>query len=93
MKPGDSLTAVVRIRYFARLREALGCSEEELAIPAEVHTVGALTRFLRLRGGPWGAELAADRPVLVAVNEEMAGPDTRIQQGDTVAYMPPVTGG
>ncbi len=93
MKPRDSETAVVRIRYFARLREALSCSEEELAIPAGVQTVGELRKFLCSREGPWARELAAGRPLLVAVNEDMAGPDTPIGKGDTIAFMPPVTGG
>jgi molybdopterin synthase sulfur carrier subunit len=93
MKPSDSATAVVRIRYFARLREALGCSEEDLAIPAGVHTVGDLARFLRARGGAWAVELAAGKPVLIAVNEDMAASDAPIRKGDTVAFMPPVTGG
>lgn len=93
MKPRDSETAVLRIRYFARLREALGSAGEELAIPAGVRTVGELMQCLRSRGGAWAAELAAGRPVLAAVNEEMAGPDTPIGEGDTVAFMPPVTGG
>ena len=93
MKPRDSQTAVIRIRYFARLREVLGCAEEELAVPAEVRTVGELTQFLRSRKGAWAAELADGRPVLVAVNEDMSGPDTPVSRGDTVAFMPPVTGG
>lgn len=93
MKPGDSQTAVVRIRYFARLREALGCSEEELVVPAGLRTVSDLVAFLRSRGGAWAAELAAGRPVLVALNEDMADGDRPIGHGDTVAFMPPVTGG
>jgi molybdopterin synthase sulfur carrier subunit len=93
MKPSDTAAAVIRIRYFARLREALGCAEEDLAIPAAVHTVGELAQFLRSRGGVWAAELAPGRPVLVAVNEDMASPDVPIRKGDTIAFMPPVTGG
>ncbi|HWQ39727.1 MAG TPA: molybdopterin converting factor subunit 1 [Burkholderiales bacterium] len=93
MKPADSQTAVVRLRYFARLREALDCSEEELVVPAGVRTVSDLMAFLRTRGGAWAAELAAGRPVLVAVNEDMADADRPIGHGDTVAFMPPVTGG
>ncbi|MGH8632235.1 MAG: molybdopterin converting factor subunit 1 [Burkholderiales bacterium] len=93
MKPRDSAAAIVRVRYFARLREALGCSEEDLAIPAGVSTVGDLAQFLRARGGAWAAELAAGKPVLVAVNEDMAAPDMPIHKGDTIAFMPPVTGG
>ena len=38
-------------------------------------------------------ELAPGKPVLIAVNQDMAGADTPIRSGDTVALMPPVTGG
>jgi len=93
MKPGDSAAAIVRIRYFARLREALGCSEEDLAMPAAVHTVGDLAQFLRSRGGAWAVELAAGKPLLIAVNEDMAAAEAPIRKGDTIAFMPPVTGG
>ncbi len=32
-------------------------------------------------------------PVLVAVNQEIGGPDTRLKQEDDVALLPPVSGG
>jgi molybdopterin synthase sulfur carrier subunit len=55
--------------------------------------VAGLTAWLRQRGGAWAHELAPGRPVLIAVNQDMAGADTPIRSGDTVALMPPVTGG
>ena len=93
MKPNETQTSTVNILYFARLREALGKDQEQLVLPAEVATIADLTQFLRDRGGAWSTELGAGRSVRVAVNQDMAGPDTAIRGGEEIAYFPPVTGG
>jgi molybdopterin synthase sulfur carrier subunit len=85
--------SAVRVRYFARLKEALGRDAERLVLPPDVTTVAALRQHLQGRGGAWAAELAPGRAVRVAVNQDMATAETRIQAGDEVAFFPPVTGG
>ncbi len=84
---------MVTIVYFARLREALGKASEQLALPADVRDLDALRNLLIARGGAWAAELAGTRAVRAAVNQDMAQGDTRIKDGDEVAFFPPVTGG
>ena len=93
MKPDDSRIATIEVLYFARLREAFGCDSEQVAVPESVKNVAGLTAWLRQRGATWARELAPGKPVLIAVNEDMARADTPIRSGDTVALMPPVTGG
>jgi sulfur-carrier protein len=93
MKPRDSQTAVIRILYFARLREVLGRTEEELVLPDDVRDVGGLLAFLRNRGGAWSQELAPGRPVRTAVNQDMSDAEAAIKGGDEIAFFPPVTGG
>jgi len=83
----------VTVLYFARLREALGRDAEDLALPADVRTAGALRDLLRNRGGVWETELAAAKPVRIAVNQSMANVNTAIGAGDEIAFFPPVTGG
>jgi len=83
---------MITVRYFARLREALGTGEESLALPPEVSTVADLMTELRRRGAPWSDELAAPA-VLIAVDQEAAKPDTPIADGMEIAFFPPVTGG
>jgi len=47
---------MLNIHYFASLRETLGQGSEALALPADVHDVGALVMHLAtLRGDPWTA--------------------------------------
>ena len=62
-------------------------------MPAGVRDLRVLRALLRSRGGAWAEELADDRPVRAAVNQDMARGDTRIADGDEVAFFPPVTGG
>ena len=87
------MNGTLKLVFFARLREDLGTTAEELALPAGVGTVAALRAHLAARGGAWGATLAQGRAVRVAVNQQMAQPATPVKPGDEVAFFPPVTGG
>ncbi|MES2237372.1 MAG: molybdopterin converting factor subunit 1 [Rugosibacter sp.] len=82
----------IHLLYFAGLREALGVTTETLELPAGIETVTALRELLAARGAPWIA-LVTTKNLRAAVNQQMAGQDTRIQAGDEVAFFPPVTGG
>jgi len=84
---------MIRILYFARLREQLGTAGEALAPAADLATVGDILALLRHRGGAWSELLAEEEPVLAAVNQELARPETPVADGDEVAFFPPVTGG
>jgi molybdopterin synthase sulfur carrier subunit len=84
---------MIRVLYFARLKEALGTGGEEVAWVSGLHDVGSLVEWLCSRGGAWAEELAPGRAVRVAVNQQMAGYDAPIADGDEVAFFPPVTGG
>ncbi len=83
---------MIKVCYFARLREELGTGEEELALPDGVTDVGALREWLSQRGDTWQQALSAPA-VLIALNHETAQPGTPIKEGDEVAFFPPVTGG
>lgn len=84
---------MIRILYFARLRERLGVSEEQLDHPDGVRDVGALIRHLRQRGAPWAEVLGEGETLMMAVNQELARTDTPVQDGDEIGLFPPVTGG
>jgi molybdopterin synthase sulfur carrier subunit len=82
----------VRVLYFARLRETFGLDREFLELP-EGATVAVLLVTLRTRGGDWDACLAPNRAFRVAVDQDVADPDTPLREGAEVALFPPVTGG
>ena len=84
---------MVQLVYLARLREVLGTAGESVELPRDVGTVASLLAWLARRGGAWSAELAPGRAVRVAVNHDVARPETPIRSGDEEALYPPVTGG
>lgn len=82
----------VTLLYFARLREALGVGEEHLILPTDIKTVEHLLTWLKTRGQIWQATLSKGL-IRVAVNQNLAGPNTPVTEGDEIAIFPPVTGG
>ena len=89
----DQALRMVTILYFARLRETLGKGSEQIALPENVSDVASLRDALTLRGGAWASELAQSKNVRMAVNQDMASPETPVNDGDEIAFFPPVTGG
>jgi molybdopterin synthase sulfur carrier subunit len=84
---------MITVLYFARLRESLGKSSEQIALPSGVRDLEGLRALLVARGGAWEKELAPSKPVRAAVNQAMAVGDAPLSDGDEVAFFPPVTGG
>jgi molybdopterin converting factor subunit 1 len=80
---------LVTILLFARLRELAGGSEmrHELPPDATVRTAWEAT----VRRFPSLAD--HERSLSAAVNAEYAPFTTRLQEGDEVAFLPPVSGG
>ena len=83
----------MKVLYFSSFRENLGMSEETIDLPVEIKTVSGLLKILQARGNKWLSTLSTDKSILVAVNQEMANKETKINKGDEVAFFPPVTGG
>lgn len=83
----------LRLRYFARLRELFGTGAETVQVPDDVRCLADLIGWLAGRGGVWAEQLAPGRAFRMAVNQDMAGPETRLADDDEVALFPPVTGG
>jgi molybdopterin synthase catalytic subunit len=74
----------VTVRLFAGLRERAGASERELELP-EGARVADVWEGLGLGEEPEG--------LLYAVNKDYAAPERRLDPGDEVALIPPVSGG
>ena len=83
---------MIRLRYFASLRERLGVADESIPLPDAVTDAAGLRRWLQGRGGIW-SEALSDQRLQVAVNQEIGKPGTPVRDGDEVAWFPPVTGG
>lgn len=84
---------MISVLFFARIREQLDCSGVQLEAGGETDTVSAVQRHLGSIHGPhWSSVLGAES-VLRAVNQQMVDPDHPVNDGDEVAFFPPVTGG
>jgi molybdopterin synthase sulfur carrier subunit len=83
----------VKLLYFAWLRARVGCAEEQVALPPQVHDVAGLLDWLRGRGGGHAEALRDLRVVRVAVNHDYVGLAHSVRDDDEVALFPPVTGG
>ena len=80
----------LNIKYFASVREALGKDSESLMTVAS--TVSALRAELISKGEPYFSTLGNAR-LRAAVNHVMIADDSDVNDGDEVAFFPPVTGG
>jgi len=82
----------VRLRFFASLREALG-PHGELPLP-EGSCVADARDTLIARGAPFDTALARHRLLRAAVNHVLCADEAApLQDGDELAFFPPVTGG
>jgi molybdopterin synthase sulfur carrier subunit len=82
---------MIRVLYFARLREDLRTDSETIDIA--VPDLRSLVKHLQARGGGWAEIFGDDQLVMMSVNQEMADLATPLTDGDEVAFFPPVTGG
>jgi molybdopterin synthase sulfur carrier subunit len=84
---------IITILYFARIKEAVNYSTEDVDLPAEVLTITALKNYLSLRGDTWASLFNGKQVVRAAINHALVDDLAVIQAGDEVAFFPPVTGG
>lgn len=84
---------MIKLLYFASLRDRLESSGEELALTKNIRDIASLKAVLAQRDEKWAEIFAGNEPVLAAVNQEMSPPDAVIEDGDEVGFFPPVTGG
>jgi len=73
----------ITILYFAVFRERKGKEAEQLNIESDT-TVSTL--FMKLFQ-------TSDQSIRYAVNEEFVEPETLLEEGDVVAFIPPLGGG
>ena len=83
----------LHLRFFASVRERLGCSEERVILPVDVKTVGQVRQWLMARGGVWADTLAHGLNLRMAYQLEMCGEAEEITEDGELAFFPPVTGG
>lgn len=83
----------MKLRYFAWLRDSVGCAEEEVALPADVRNVGMLLDWLAGRGERYEQAFEFIAVVMVFVNQHYADRSRPVSDDDEVWLVPPIAGG
>ncbi|MEY4720275.1 MAG: hypothetical protein RL563_2893 [Pseudomonadota bacterium] len=75
----------ITVRYFASLKDKVGCSEDQLDVSIELTVNDAWQQL--------NPNLDMPDNVLAAINQEYVDLATLLKDGDELAFFPPVTGG
>ena len=84
---------MITVLYFARLKESLNYSTEEMELPEGINTIAQLKALLAKRGEAWANLFNGKQTIRAAINHMLVDNETPVKNGDEVAFFPPVTGG
>jgi sulfur-carrier protein len=84
---------MLKILYFAWVRERIGIDGEETELPISLTSARDIADWLAARGGGYAAAFADISRVRCAVDQRMVGLDEAIGSAKEIAFFPPVTGG
>ena len=84
---------MIRVRYFASLRERMSRGEDQLKVFVDQQTVADVLAQLTLPDGQTLQELSMSETMMLSVNHEMVDRDHVVKDGDEIGIFPPVTGG
>ena len=79
--------------YFAWVRERIGKTDEEIAPPEHVETVGDLIGWLSARGESYAHAFENAATIRAALDHRHVRHDARVGDAREVAFFPPMTGG
>lgn len=84
---------MLKIKYFAWVRERTGLEEETVEVPEEVGTAGDLIRWLSARGDNYQAAFEEPAAIRIACDRLHVAHDAPLEGVEEVAFFPPMTGG
>jgi molybdopterin synthase catalytic subunit/molybdopterin converting factor small subunit len=79
----------VRILFFGVLKDLTGRGSDLLNLPEHATLGDVFIHYEEI--APRLGELAAS--IAISINQEFAGPDSQLKEGDEIAFLPPVSGG
>jgi molybdopterin synthase sulfur carrier subunit len=79
--------------YFAWVRERVGRTDEDIAPPADVSTVGDLIAWLSGQGEEYAYAFENPKVIRVAMDRTHVKHEALIAGAREVAFFPPMTGG
>jgi molybdopterin synthase sulfur carrier subunit len=84
---------MVKVLYFAWVRERIGKDEDILDLPDSVVTAGDLLAHLKTLGEDYAAALEHENVIRAAINQEHVEHKEPIAGAREIALFPPMTGG
>jgi len=84
---------MLKVLFFARIKEELDCPGLELAWSETVADLDQLQARLCVDGGAHWRDVLSGSNVIRAVNQAVVTGNVRLHDGDEIAFFPPVTGG
>jgi molybdopterin synthase sulfur carrier subunit len=84
---------MVKVLYFAWVRERIGKAEETVEPPPAVVTVAELIDWLAARGEEYAHAFEQPGVIRAAIDKVHARPDAAIRGAKEIAFFPPMTGG
>ncbi len=84
---------MVKIYYFAWLRQKIGKNSEQLTLPTNIQNVADLRDYLIGQSEVYAILQQYDDVIKIAVNQQYVDWQEAIKAGDEIAFFPPVTGG
>ncbi|MCM2292076.1 molybdopterin converting factor subunit 1 [Allorhizobium sp. BGMRC 0089] len=84
---------MVKLVYFAWVREKIGKGEEEIDLPASVTNGTELIDYLAGLGEAYAEALQFPKAIRIAVNQEHVEHDEPISGAREIGLFPPMTGG
>ncbi len=84
---------MIKLRYFAWVRERIGKPEEDVEIPAGVTTIAELMTWLSGRGEEYAYAFENSKVIRAAIDRSHVKPQAEIAGAREIAFFPPMTGG
>lgn len=78
----------IKIKYFAGLRDIAGKENEVIEIEGKIRIADILEILYKKY-----PEMKKTAEIIVARNRQYANEDERVEEGDEIAVLPPVSGG
>ena len=83
----------MRVLYFAKVREIIGLTEENINLPANVQTVEDFLDYLISKENKYDLALSNKEGIHIACDEDHVDKDFVLKNTKEIAIFPPVTGG
>ena len=83
----------MKLRYYAWLRDSMGCDCENIVLPSRIRNVGMLLDWLPSQGERFKHAFEYIDVVLVSVNSHYADRDHPVHDEDEILLAPPIAGG